>query len=52
MKEIGKCLRWSDMTIWVGFSFLVRKQDSTDDIIYCYAAKELAYCTYKLHSEV
>ena len=36
----------------VGCSFLVRKQDKQNEIIYCYAARELAYCKYKLHSEV
>ena len=40
------------MWIWVGFSFLMKKPTPTgDDIVFCYAARELSIERSKIYSQ-
>ena len=41
-----------DMWIWLGFSFLMKKPTLTgDDIVFCYAARELSIERSKIYSQ-
>lgn len=51
IKDIGDCLRMKDTYVWVGFSFLMKKPTPTgDEIVFCYAARELSIERSKVHS--
>ena len=53
LKTIGKCLRFQDLIVWVGFSYMLEKDDMSERyLIYKYAVKELALTMTKLHTEV
>ena len=48
--QITQSLRMQEMWIWVGFSFLMKKNSPEGDtIIYCYAARELSIEKTKLY---
>lgn len=48
--EIGEVLRWQEMTIQIGFSLIVK--NSSDQMIFLYAAKAKSFFKTKLDSEI
>ena len=53
LQSIGDCLRWQQMEVWLGFSFLMRKVSGDQyDIVYAYAARELSFAKMKVSNKV
>ena len=53
LQSIGECLRWQPMTVWLGFSFLMRTISGDKyDLVYAYAARELPFAKLKVSDKV
>ena len=53
LQSIGDCLRWQPMTVWLGFSFLMRTVSGDKyDLVYAYAARELPFAKLKVSDKV
>ena len=53
VKSVGDCLRWQQMDVWLGFSFLMRAVTGDQyNIVYAYAARELSFAKLKVTTKV
>ena len=53
IQSIGDCLRWQQMDVWLGFSFLMRAVSGDQyNIVYAYAARELSFARLKVTNKV